>query len=50
MYLGGEEGRRDGTEECRRCLVRERGNIEAKGCDLGAGNSGLVKREVIVIG
>ena len=37
MYLGEEEGRRDGTEEERRCFVRERGNIEANACDLGVG-------------
>ena len=50
MYLGEEEGRRDGREEERRCFVRERENIEAKACDLGVGRSRLVKGEVIVMG
>ena len=49
MYLGEEEGTRDGREEDTRCLVGERWNIEAKGCDWGVGRSGLVKGEVIVM-
>ena len=50
MYLGEEEGRRDGMEKDRRCFVRERGNIEANECNMGTGRSGLVKGEVIVMG
>ena len=50
MYLGEEKGRRDGTEEERRCFVRERGNIEANACHMGFGRSAFVKGEAIVMG